>query len=302
MKKLFLISVVFVSFLAACETNVDIKVPKGDDMIVVDGVFHVDSTFIIRLSKSQYVLSDSWQINYLNNATVKLFKNNSFVENLQFSKDGLYFSPTLKCEFFKEYSLEITAPEMKNATTKTQMPAPVTISSFTSVPKVDYGFRGRIKFNDPTEIANYYLIDAFYEYKGQSWEQGNGNPKDVVYIYPLMLYSDDPQIDANGIVEEGITLSDNFFNGKPVELSFEYDIWEGDTLQVFVKLNSITRDHYLFLRSKSLQGSASDNPLAEPVQVYNNVDGGLGIFSGMSCSIYSFEVINQPVYYKNSKH
>jgi len=292
MKKYILISIVLLSVLNACEQNVDLEVPKGDDMIVVHGGFHVDSTFAIRLTQSQYVLSNNWDIKYLNNATVKLFKNGEFVENLLYTPNGLYYSPTLQLDYESEYSIEASAEGLKTAKAHTRIPAPVNIESASAVQKMEYGYHVTLKFTDPAATNNYYLIEGHYQQEYDVWDEATQSIVKRTFRTKIWFENNDENIMGgnDNVVEEGWLISDELFNGKGYQASFDFSLWVPTTTVVYFNLNSITREHYLFLRSKQLQDNASENPFAEPVQVYNNIEGGLGIFSGMSSSIYSFEV------------
>ena len=70
--------------------------------------------------------------------------------------------------------------------------------------------------------------------------------------------------------------TDELFNGKKAEISFYGENHTGGGIYK-INLKNITRDYYLYLKSHTLQFENIDNPFAEPVQVYHNVNNGFGI-------------------------
>jgi Domain of unknown function (DUF4249) len=82
-------------------------------------------------------------------------------------------------------------------------------------------------------------------------------------------------------------LSDANFNGKQKLLKVFVEATElrelpdgsGNIRRPFVRVLRITEDYFKYLRSYNSYLSASDNPFAEPVNVFTNVKNGLGIFA-----------------------
>lgn len=58
----------------------------------------------------------------------------------------------------------------------------------------------------------------------------------------------------------------------------------GEYLEINVVVENISKELYLYYSSREQHGLAIDNPFAEPVPVFSNVDGGLGIFGSESAS------------------
>ncbi len=49
-----------------------------------------------------------------------------------------------------------------------------------------------------------------------------------------------------------------------------------------ILLRTTTKEYYDYFYTRDLQASVENNPFAQPVQVFDNVKGGLGIFAGFS--------------------
>lgn len=57
----------------------------------------------------------------------------------------------------------------------------------------------------------------------------------------------------------------------------------GDTIdrfRLYTILRTTTEEYYQYNYTRDLQASTDNNPFAQPVQVYDNIKGGLGIFAG----------------------
>lgn len=61
-------------------------------------------------------------------------------------------------------------------------------------------------------------------------------------------------------------------------INYEY----GEYLNVIAVVETLSKEFFLFNRSLEQHDLAQDNPFAEPVPVYSNVEGGLGIFGSVS--------------------
>lgn len=79
---------------------------------------------------------------------------------------------------------------------------------------------------------------------------------------------------------KGFTLSDAVYNRQrdklyPPGTTFYYST-------MYAVLRTTTEEYYRYHYTRDLQASVEKNPFAQPVQVYNNIGNGLGIFAGYS--------------------
>lgn len=93
---------------------------------------------------------------------------------------------------------------------------------------------------------------------------------------------------------------DLFVPFGPWAFPYDYDVYdeEGNFLypkgspaysyRLYVVLRTVTEDYYQYNYTRDLQASVENNPFAQPVQLYDNIDGGLGIFAGYSQTEYNF--------------
>jgi len=73
---------------------------------------------------------------------------------------------------------------------------------------------------------------------------------------------------------------DSFFNGNSVPLGTGFDFGIGDT--AIVSLFHIDEVYHDFLETYDEAFFANGNPFAQPAQILTNIEGGRGIFAGLS--------------------
>ncbi|MDD4971496.1 MAG: DUF4249 domain-containing protein [Paludibacter sp.] len=117
--------------------------------------------------------------------------------------------------------------------------------------------------------------------------------------------TNDPLSAIGGSSSDNIynVFSDDLFNGKTYSLTFstnediynysqgyDYGLSTPVDKTVYVYLQSITRDYYLYLLSRPVAVKGSDF-FSEPVQIHNNIVGGIGILgSYTSGNVYKVEL------------
>ena len=64
---------------------------------------------------------------------------------------------------------------------------------------------------------------------------------------------------------------------------------------IIVTLRTVSEDFYNYKITGSLHDNSSDNPFAQPVNVYKNIDNGFGIFAGYRISLHHWTISERPV-------
>jgi len=154
-----------------------------------------------------------------------------------------------------------------------------------------------IGLNDNAATENYYQIGLssistyeYYDYELDSLI--TYSQKEDLWAYPV-----DPWLDniANAS-ENGLSFSDATFNGTNIVLNLSTYIYSYNTneTKILIDLYSISEEYYNYLKSKSLY-EESDPAFSEPVQIFSNIENGLGIFAGASISSDSVIVTSTPI-------
>ena len=159
-----------------------------------------------------------------------------------------------------------------------------------------------ISFQDAVEEDDYYLFRL---------EEGNLiNEVDSMYSWRVLYldYAEEPLfVQSTSALDQilfsqylsgydGRVFSDETINGKSytIRLQTSTHYVSEATKRLRVRLYAISADYYRYLKTLQDQSDRSfanhliDAGLAEPIRVYSNIDGGLGIFGG--CAPNKIEV------------
>jgi hypothetical protein len=262
---------------------------------------------------------DTVPLRGVDNATVKLFVDNVFVEELMFVADGrdrmgLYQSAVV-AEQGKRYAFEVAIPEFSTVRCETYMPRSEFIRSVEYIAEAgrDADAEGatvpgiRITFtNHPNEVQYFQLalIEKARRYGDSKWDSINSKWQyDVYYIDdPVdILNISDPVILAEGLpipVFSNRIITDTIYTmylefttgsyGTGIETEDGKTVMISDPL--VVELRSIDEDYYHYLRSLYIyERNIFDNAIGEiypPHQLHSNVPGGYGLVTAYSSFIY----------------
>ena len=113
-------------------------------------------------------------------------------------------------------------------------------------------------------------------------------------MYPIEFFSQNAAFDnsSSKITPTSISFTDAIFNGS----LFTFDIliddfyFSGEKMKIqsiYISMSKISQEYYWYETSYQAYLSAQNNMFAQPVQVYTNIENGLGIFAGYSTTIDS---------------
>ena len=255
---ILLLGLVLLSTLA-CETVVEVEVPKEAPKLVINSYIGTDDSVTVYLSQSKSVL-DNKPIQAVSGAEIVLWEEGIAVATLEEASDpyqkGYYFSPFVPAAG-KHYTLRVAKSGYESVEAKAYIPLPVPIQEITldtSVSTYSY-YNGdslitysnvnideiQLTFTDPADEQNYYELQVqqyaiYYNYLVDEQgnyavdEQGNYIPVDTTQLLSIInLTSDDPLLieDEGFFGEDGITYSnvfmftDDLLNGKNHTLRFK---------------------------------------------------------------------------------
>ena len=290
-------------------------IPDTGRKIVINGLITTDNLLNVKITKSSYI-NDIRGAAYLSStdldsAEVRFYQNSTCIDSLHHVYDdyfyawnvfyiGNYWSQSVYPTPGQEYKVVAKVPGLPDASASTIIPNPVRIehvdtSRIILAPGSYYnnnvGMQFKIEFSDPVNEPNYYLLKIYL----------------ITYWVPFPDSSTIGFICIDPIVEErlssdelkGIAFSDKVINGQRYSLKvivkgetigkpfidYPQSSWQEDhRTTVFFQLYSITEEYFRFIQSLNLYYKNYGNPLAEPVLMYSNVNGGYGMFSGAAVS------------------
>jgi len=162
-----------------------------------------------------------------------------------------------------------------------------------SVYRVVTSSKVRIIFNDPEKIKNYYRvfvgINDKYDGENDSYNRVFCYSTDLVFSNSMMglentcWYNEFDDLLFDG---ETYTLTIGFYQERSYNRSDEYYYRDRipNEREITVRLESLCESNYKYYSSLSLSGYVGDGVFSEPVQIYSNIKGGMGIVGAYSAS------------------
>ena len=301
MKKLFsLLSIVVI--LSSCEKDIHVNLPKKDPKLVINAILAKDSIVTVGIGKSKSVLdpvnTSSQLENYVvKNATAVIYENGVVLDTLVYDAvQYRYVSPhQVTVKSGNTYSIQVTAPGFTMAEGSTTVPSQSNIAEVIRTKNARTDSDGNpedeinLKLNDPAE-TNFYLVQIFqatYAFQG-------GYPvycvsttdKDIEPIGENAdPFSTDNCYDGNSLLMKDVN-----FNGRLKQVRFYVNSYElqditgpgGQVYKPYIKVSRITEAQFKYVKSYNVYYNSSDNPFAEPSNVYTNVKNGYGVFAAFT--------------------
>jgi hypothetical protein len=291
MTKKIIIFILSIFLFTSCETIVDLELDPHESRISVYCLTgnEIDES-IICLGYSKGILEEEEPPAYLDNVEIIIRKNGEIL-NTFFSHDINYAcyldSSNIPIdEQGAEYMLEISHTDYETVTANQIMPNVPAINSATYevVGKVDplkgtpYD-RMTVRFNDDAATDDYYHVQGFV--RNQCCENE---------FYSIWTWSDNFFL-GETVSSQGLIFEDNTFSGSAFFLNLKVDntYINSENHYLYIRLSKITRDRFLYLRSKKNYYDAESNPFAELVTVHSNIEGGYGIFGFEATNMYQIE-------------
>ena len=303
--KNFLYFFTFSMLFASCDIVVDLDISEHKRVLVVNSILTTDSIINASISHSVGAF-DASSISYVNNATLEVYEDGVLLGEMD-EQASLSYDSTGELDSTyvynfnqnpvagKIYSYEIAHPEYEAVRAETTVPAEVklNVNDVTLLSEQDYEkhYRVRFSFNDAAEVNFYRLrLRNPNTYSGFDYFESN----------------DASIISSAGVQSDGATFSgdealfdDEMFNGTEKEISIDFfdykSFWfeeEGVEVQFILELTSVSESYYTYIRSLRAHYDNQDQFIfaGEPVQVFTNIENGLGVLGSMSVDTMLLEL------------
>lgn len=311
MKKIILYSIACSLILSSCEDlltkTLDLEEFAFEKQLAVSGsLTSTEDQFRVLVSENQSITDPLGQWSPLSDAEVSLYRDGTLVEKLSFDEnsgeeggvDSLFVVDLDNVDIVPgEYRIEVLHPDFPaaNATSILPQEIPLTEISFEEDFGIAPNFLERtdavtITFNDPPE-ENYYSF---------SIESDSIAVDTFVFLNDTTIFENPIRVslDTNepNIVRSSnrILFSDDFFNGTEHTITFYVtDFSEDGIVDILdildINWSVVSKEHFEFTQSLDLYyDSQGFGPFSEAVSLFNNVEGGVGIFSALNRKLYKF--------------
>ncbi len=299
----FLISIVFIS----CETVIDVDIPTEPAKLVINSTLIPGQPFRVNLTSSQHILDNS-DYKSISGAEIKIYEDGQLLTTLPDSTDGKYISGSFMPKVGKMYRVEAEKNGFETVTAEETLPeksAKILSVKIDTVEVNDFGYIDRrlefdIEIEDEGNTENYYEVIVKRKTTGLRYDFSQEPPvitDTATSVRNVYLQSEDPGLEDFQNYGQSIYFDDGLFNGKKYHMKISTNGGgfsnPEDVLDDYyeISLRNTSEAYYLYKRSTELQNWTEDDPFAQPVQVYNNITNGYGIFAGYNNeTIYKVEL------------
>jgi len=294
-----ILSVAFFSLMLSCKKEVEVKLPESKYQLVMNCIMSEDSLFTVSVTRTKKLYVDDNANTDVTNATVSIYENGVFIEDLKHIQNDKYQSPNFKPSNGKEYKVVVKAEGYSDAEATETLIKQAQISNIifeenALVKQSDTLSKISFEISDPPLVKNYYELEVLMVTYMPDYRNPNNNSKDSIRnIFPyFMLINDEalkenfsPSLDGNSdYTTNNLQFSDKYIEGKIYNVNaylFPSFTTGDDTIIVNVK--SVSKSYYEYKRTV-LEQTNSGGPFSEPVRVFTNVKGGTGILGSYSQS------------------
>lgn len=310
-KYIFYLSLIIpISSFFSCEVVVDVDLDVGSRP-VLNMILSPNNSFTCLLNESlanedaANLYSEDSPFNEIKDASIRIKATNETEITLDYQTlpiedayflpvDGVYYNE-LQPEFGKTYSITAEIPNFETITAETTFPSPVIIQNvdtstyFGKIDPLDIGSEADNYLKFVVEFENNPNEQNFYGIKIRN-TQGT-NPYFVLPLYQNigrdLDYYRGFQIFNDDLLEEGTVQLEILIDYYKL-YDYYYGEYPEDPIEntdLNVVLATFNKDMYQYIESAKKQ-TQSDGFLEElffePVNVYSNINNGLGIFAAMS--------------------
>lgn len=271
----------------ACEKQLPFPEQDVQPTLVINSTFSVDSLWKVHVSESAPVNGSSQPKNR-DNATV-ILKNEAdeTLGTFVHDKDGFYHLPNLKPEWGRTYRMEASVSGLGSVTSQSYQPMDFSFkitdtlrSLYLDLPVIFID----VEIKDNADEESYYLVEVEKIIEIVETEEVY---RFMPYLYVFDQNTENDEIDTESSDFERVYLPDRAFNGQnyTTRLAVEEDIAEiEDEIEVkwIVRVLSVSSDLYKYTKSLERYNLTNGELFAEPVEIHNNIQNGLGVFGGFT--------------------
>lgn len=294
MKKLLFALILVTFFISSCQKTRDDLLPKGKSQMYFQSILTPDSNIKVIVGKSVGIQDDNSPVN---DAVVLAYINNVFADTLQFVENGIY-ELWRKPEINDTVRIEVISNGIMSGETIIPWPAYITNTNYvcsTFYDALNQEYRGTLTFSleDEPDTENFYELLIY----NRSISAG----ENYYYSYQVSdyyIFKPDIIIQNEGdwdFKPSTLFFSDKLFSGKTGNFSF---IMSASDEYGYITLRSISKEYYYYRKyytrhayNAQLNSDGISNLLftGEPLDMYTNIQGGLGVCAAYSSTVTKIE-------------
>lgn len=296
--------------LFGCTKELDIDYPAKDSKMVLNAVIYEGEP--IRVNITHTLLYDNAKaFEAVPDAKVNLYKNNEFIEELVYTDKG-FFIGNHKPTKGSTYELKVEHDVYTNVSAKTTIPNELAINIIKYTVDTTDIFNPKIhievQFNDDESTKDFYRIHAWHSVQNYNYDYsyddngyteiktiGDTTKQNIPIVTENALFKAvlNTFTDGNYAYYNSEPFSDEEFNGTSVNFDFTLsdfnDQFRYDAVDDTIHLDFFNYSkEYVEYITDYMNQSNSDDFFSEPVFMYSNVEGGVGIFASATKQNFTF--------------
>jgi hypothetical protein len=322
----YIILFLSVFFLSACEKEIDFRGEVTAPHVVVNSFVTPDSIVMAHVSESRFFLASGYTFKNIEDADVSLFVDGVLIEKMVYQGNGIYSSGT-KPGIGQAVRLEVKIQDKDVVSCETKIEPQTNVISLDTTMR-NVGQSPIVRWDDnrfeEDTIGNYLIYECRFKLKIKDDVNTQSFYRLVVMTVSTNVLGD-KQVDYYFTFDDIVSgknntsnvgpptsldnneynvFSDELFNGKEYPLSFyvtnnvarplpgyesEYEFKYSSKKEVYVNIQQISKSYYLYLKSRSAS-SQGNNLFSEPIQIHNNVVGGIGILGAYTSQVFKLDL------------
>jgi hypothetical protein len=294
--------------LVSCELVTEVKVPVIPSRLVVNGVYVTDSSFYMQVSRSHHILDDVSPPELKDiEATISDDAGHSLaidVYGVDPHASTYYFGQgDYRMQAGHTYTITVRAPGFKPVSASSRAPQVVGIvdakvDSANLVPASDNSPECvpiEFTYRDPPGSGDFFFPGFYVIFVRNSYDSaGNVSGTFESAVEYRLTRSIPTESFADLGRPERVVLDDKALDGelRIVRLYASVGSYRDNgpsSPKWKVTLTHTYEEYVRYIRSVEMQRSTDENPFAQPVQIFTNIGGGMGIFAGLAVSQWDQE-------------
>jgi hypothetical protein len=290
MRKVLLNGLLLLIGLYSCQKEIEYDGPGREARLVVNAVVTLDSTFVVRLERTAFFLSEETpQDRYITSGA------SIMVTNLTTGEVFYESSPVVENRYEfpfivtpnTSYRIDVSHPDYPQVSSQITTVPHVILQSVDTIPAIQDNqmvMEGNFKWQDPPG-KQYYMIKIIQDYQDINGQYVNNVP--LISTDAAIDNTNNQNILGNIDYSSYLLFTDETFDSQNKELKvrFYYSFYPdpSTTIDYYCHLITLSEEAYYYYRS--LNASLNAGFLSEPVKVFSNIANGYGVFGSKNHSV-----------------
>lgn len=295
-----ILTTMFVLLLSSCEKEITFNGEQSKDVLVINSLVKADEAVTARVSHSIFFLNETYGVStFVADAVLELFVNDVSQGEMQYSthsQPSALYTSSYVARQGDRITIKARHHYYDAVSASTYVPYTTAVNSVTSsYSDGNYGNKQvnfDINFDDNGSTTDFYEIEIF----AFTWSTAPYPYREYVPLYSIysndIVFGNTTVTDPFGYTYQNrVSVFDDYLiNGKQYTLNVfaenSYAVTGNDSLEI--RLKTISRDYYLYRKSLDAYKNNDDflGVFGEPVQIYANVEGGIGLVAGLTSNIF----------------